>query len=130
MPGRTNRILVTAAGVTHRSQLAYWLRDIGCIAREQVGIGVRRSGGVHRPPSGAAENVVRMMALGNAWRSAKAVVRDQGLTDIAKPPIWVASIGHAHIKHELASARALHAPMLSCCRCDDAGAEVSFTAFS
>ncbi len=44
MPGRTNRILVTAAGVTHRSQLAYWLRDGGCIDRLQDGIVGRRRG--------------------------------------------------------------------------------------
>ena len=77
MPDRTNRILVTAAGVTHRSQLAYWLRDGGCIGRLQKENSIRRSGEMHRPQLMAALGAVTMMALGSAWRPAHGRVCDR-----------------------------------------------------
>ena len=80
MPDRTNRILVTAAGVTHRSQLAYSLRDGGCIDRVQLASVLSRSSGRHRLQFRAAKSVVKLMSLGNAWRRPTGCFRDQGRT--------------------------------------------------
>jgi hypothetical protein len=77
MPGRTNRILVTAAGVTHRSQLAYWLRDGGCIDRLQFGVSSKSVN--------SATTMMTPFHVGNGQRTDG--LRDQGLTVVVQNPL-------------------------------------------
>ena len=77
MPDRTNRILVTAAGVTHRSQLAYWLRDGGCIDRLQFGVSSK--------PVNSDITMMTPFHVGNGQHTDG--LRDQGLTVMVQNPL-------------------------------------------
>ena len=71
---------LTVIPVTHRPQFSLTQTRVGCIDRLEQRIIVQRSGEIHRLQFGAVKSVVKLMALGNAWRPANACVPDQGLT--------------------------------------------------
>jgi len=58
-------------GRPHRWYFVAARTRVGCIDRPQERIIVQRSGEIHRPQFVAMKSVVKLMTLGNAWRSAK-----------------------------------------------------------
>jgi len=63
--------IANLVGHPHLLQLARMVRCSNCIDRPQERIIVQRSGEIHRPQFVAMKSAVKLMTLGNAWRSAK-----------------------------------------------------------
>ena len=71
---------LSCGGVTHRPQFGLTQTRRGCIDRCGIVFVPTRSGEIHRLQFGAVKSVVKVMALGNAWRPENHCFRDQGRT--------------------------------------------------